>query len=900
MILGFQIACLAITIYVLQKYATMGTYSRTHRLLPLMLGLIGVYNFYEIVLCITHATKVFSLLEDLLLLQVLYLLVFYIFDLMHAKPNTALTNALYVSMMIMNIVVLARYDDPELYNKSFFLILLWYLIIIIISGTYTYIKSCTTKRTHHVANLIYVAFLLPAVAIFAEKLGLIVGNILVPLSLVCTCGIVYYLTVTEQVINPLYILQEHQYETSDIPVIFFDADYYYLGANQAAKYLFPNQLSITTKKSRPELYQSDIREMAKQLDKSRNIELDGRHYKCQLNAVYFHERLRGYSLSIIDITAQKNETMLMASLKDAAETQTAAKSRFLATMSHDLRSPLHAVIGICDILVAKSEISGQNRSLIYHIKSAGNMLLTQVDAILEYSKLEAGKMELARNYYNLDSIIEELAHDCVINIQSRPIEFSVDVLDEHPRQLMGDEIRVREIILNLLSNAVKFTKEGEIRCEISCNKVEGMHKVCLCCSVTDTGQGMSREQIDQIFEEYVTYSAEQNKEGTGLGLCIVRQLTELMGGSVTASSDGVSGSTITATFYQDYVGSEVCPAFSLTGESLLWQTAVLQHSVTPNYVYPEAKVLLADDMRINQEIFRELTMPWKFEVDFVENGREAVEAAQKQKYQLIFLDQIMPELTGNEAAEMIRKCCDTTLVLMTANSVDDMRGKYVNYGFSTCLAKPVEIGKLQKILEDYLPVEYRCTPAPEEIDPAIASMDGSKAGYRRTLEAFVQEMKPLVKELPAYAKDDLELFRIKVHGIKGVSRQIGKADLSESAEILEMAAKTQNESFIQSHMEAFQRELADSVLEVEQDLSRIPAQEELKMGKGQEVDILFARLKEGFDSYQINKIEKNIYALERAVLTEEETQLLDRAKEAYDELDYEAGSELLKGEGNAE
>lgn len=893
MILGYQIVCLAVTLYVLQKYATMGTYSHTHRLLPLVLGLIGVYNFYEIVLCITHATKVFSLLEDLLLLQVLYLLVFYIQDLMHAKLHGILTNGLFISMIVMNIVVLAQYGQPELYSRSLLLIVLWYMILIIASGTYAYIKSRTTKRTHHVANLIYLAFLLPAISIFVEKLGLIVGNILVPFSLVCTCGIIYYLIVTEQLINPLYILQEHQYDTSDIPLIFFDSDYYYLGSNQAARYLFPKELNVITKKTRPELYLADIREMAKQIDKSKQIELNGRHYKCQLNAVYFHGKLRGYSLSIIDITAQKNETKLMASLKDAAETQTAQKSRFLATMSHDLRSPLHAVIGICDILGAKSEISGQNRSLIYHIRSAGNTLLAQVDAILEYSKLEAGKMELASNYYNIDGIIEELAHDCVINLQSRPVNFSFDVLDDYPRQLMGDEIRVREIILNLLSNAVKFTREGEIRCELTCNRVEGRHRVCFCCSVTDTGPGMSKEQIDQIFEEFITFSPEQKQEGAGLGLCIVRQLTELMGGTVTASSDGVSGSTITATFYQDYVGEEVCPAFSLTGESLLWQTAVLQHSVIPNYVYPEAKVLLADDMRINQEIFRELTTPWKFEVDFVENGKEAVKAVQKQKYQLIFLDQMMPELTGDEAAELIRKCCDTSLILMTANFMDDMRGRYVRHGFSACLPKPVEIGKLQKILEDYMPIEYRCTPAPTEMDPAFLSVDGSVGGYIRTLEAFVQEMKPLIKELSVYAKDDLELFRIKVHGIKGVSRQIGRAELSESAEILEMAAKTQNKRFIQAHMEAFRQELSDNVLEVEEELSHIPVQEDLKMGEGQNVNDLFERLKEGFDSYQINKIEKSIYALEHAELTEEETKLLDRAKEAYDELDYERGSRLF-------
>lgn len=894
MIMFFQISCLSVTLYVLQKYATMGTYSRTHRLLPLILGLIGVYNFYEIVQRMTGAKEVFTLLKDLLLLQMLFLLVYYILDFLETEITSIVENVLFVMMIGMDVLIFIRYGHPNLYARDFLIAVLWYVLLIIALGTYAYIRSYVSRRKHHVANLLYIALLLPAVAVILEKTKVTQNGIVLSGTLVCSCLIVYYLIVTEQLNDNLIILQENQCDREDSPIIFFDEDYYYLGANKAARRLFPDNLSVIPKKSRAELYRDDIRKMAKQMDKSKQIELNGCHYKCLLNAVYQNEQLKGYSLLLVDITEQKKDTKRMERLKDAAENQTEKKSRFLATMSHDLRSPLHAIIGICDILVAKREISARNRAMIYHIRSAGDNLLTQVDAILDYSKLEAGRMELTKNTYHMDVMIEELAHTCAVNLQSKPVKLFVDVLDDHPRRFIGDEMRVREIILNLLSNAVKFTEEGEIRCEITCKKEEENQKAYICCSVSDTGSGMSREQIDQIFEEYVTFSGARKKEGAGLGLCIVKQLTELMGGSVTVSSDGKTGSTFTASFYQEYCDDDMCEAFSLSDEMLFRQTAVIDQRLEPTYVYPQARVLVADDMRINQEIFKELVVPWKFKIDFVVNGREAVEAVRKQKYQLIFLDQMMPEMLGDEAADIIRGYCETPIIMMTANSADEIKGTNGTHSFNDFLAKPVELLRLKKMLEDYIPKEYRCEPRLERRKVITESIgNGNTKAYQRTLETFVQEMKPLLEEISGYAQNNLEMFRVKTHGIKGASRQIGKVALSESAEIMEMAAKTENIAYIQSHMKAFEQELGAAIQDISEQLVRMPLQREQSMPIQKDTQKLFAELKEGFDTYEIGQIEKSLYALEHAILKEDEMELLERAKDAYHEFDYEAGSALF-------
>lgn len=893
MMLLFQGVCLCITLCVLQKYITTGTYSSTHRLLPLILGMIATYNFYEIVAVVTGAAEVFDCLRDLLLIQMLHLLLFYTLDFLHIKLPGFAEYLLFGVLLVMDATVLLQYENEEGYSRGILLFILWYMILIAGLATYAYIRYSFSKREHRTTNILYLAFVMPAVSLFLLRLHIVTSEILMPAALACTCIVIYYLLETDQLVNTLFILQEQQYDTADIPVISFDADYYYLGANMAAIQLFAEGLDIPLRRGKTGEHVGDIRAMAREMDKPRSFEYQGRYYKCRLNAVYYHERLKGYNLSVIDITEQKNETKMMASLREAADDRTVLKSRFLAAMSHDLRSPLHAIIGISDILTAKREISSRNRALLLHIKSAGEALLTQVDAILDYSKLESGKFILARGVYNLDSILEELAHMSVINLQSKPVRFTLHVRDEHPRQLIGDEMRVREIIQNLLANAAKYTKEGEIVCEVACRMEQEAARVYITCSVKDTGAGMSKKQIEQVFDEYVSFQDGRMAGGAGLGLRIVKQLAERMGGSVSVTSDGTSGSTVTASFYQEYVGKELCPVFTLDGDTILWQTAAFQHNVRPVFTYPEAKVLLADDMRINQEIFRELVVPWKFEVAVADDGKAAVKMAKARDYQMIFLDQMMPEMMGDEAAVEIRKFSDTPLIMMTANLSDGLRNEYLQNGFTDFLQKPIEILTLQKIIEQHMPHAYRHDPSHEEAAGSFPDGRSRGGANRRTLETFVYEVEPLAEKLPDYAKEDLELFRIKVHGIKGASRQIGKISISERAEIMEMAAKTQNMRFIEEHMPDFRKELEEAVREAREELANIPAVQEAGGMDVVDKEELFARLKAGFETYSLGEIEECIAALKHAVLTTEESALLEQAKTACNEMDYEAGSALF-------
>lgn len=893
MILFLLVTAMGVSLFVLQEYVNTGTHSRTHRLLPLILGLIGLTDFYQIVEYISKDTQIIVRLEDLLQIQMLYLLIQYMLDILRMRLSKVTGNFLFISLIAIDVVMFLEYGHSETYELLYYFFVFCYIGIMLFLATYAYYNYSHSRNEQRVNLMLYLAVLVPSIALIIKNyIPAYWDEVIIPVTLMFTCGIVYYLMVTQQLVDPMTLMQENMYDTSDIGIILFDEDYYYLDANEAARNLFPEQLSVLSQKNSDKSCADNLEDVIANKEEFTEFWLKDRGYfQCFLTPVVYNKRLKGYILSIMDITRQKEETQLMEQLKKEAEEQTLLKSRFLACMSHDLRSPLHAIIGISDIMLGQHEISGRNYSLMCYVRSAGNTLLELVNSILLFSKLESRKLELAKSRYDLEKMLEDLANMCIINLQNKPVHFTAAVLTEHPAMLIGDGIRVREMLQNMLSNAVKYTQQGEIRCELTCTREEDKYRIS--CTVADTGPGMSKEQLAHIFDEYSSFSGGRSLEGTGLGLSIVKQLAELMGGTATAQSDGKNGSAICVTFYQEEAwGCAMCPPISFSKESLLRKNIGNIGIPTPTWVYPGACVLLADDMQVNQEIFKGLVRPWKLEVDTVVSGQEAVLAADRKNYQIIFLDMMMADLTGVETAAAIRRKHDTPLVLVTAALSDDIRNSYRRKGFQAFLEKPIEIELLQNILENLIPDRFREKP---DVFVEETGYEGNYKGYRRMLEAFVREVKPLVKELPDYADKNHALFQTKVHGIKGASLQIGKKALSESAEIMEMAAKTDNFTFVDSHLENFIAELENALQEVIHELSNMPVQTDtvVPFREGQDMEKVYASLLEGFSTYNISQIEEGLRMLETAQLTDEQAALLEKLKTAYYNLEYEEGAGLL-------
>lgn len=898
MILFFLGVCMCITFFVLQTYITTGFHAREHRLLPLVLALVALYNFYRIVQAIMGHSRVFEALIDLLVIQMVYALFHYVMDFMHFKIKAWVEALLFFSLLLSDFMMFYDMVHDNVYQNTFLVSLLGYVLLTLGFSTYARILTPLSQIEGHVNDMLYASIALPGFALLFRVFSRSAEDIVMPIALECTCLIIYYLMMTGQLANVTIAMQEDYYNTSDIACFLFDSKMHFRDANLEAKKLFAESVQAMEEEPDNYRYYSSMLRWSTHPEDEFEKQYGDLYYKCQLQPVFKDDYLRGYILCVIDITHLKQETKLMEQLKREAENQSVLKGKFLASVSHDLRSPLHAIIGGSEILLRRKNLSSESRTMLGYIRNAGNNLLEQVNTILVYSKLEAGKLILHKKEYNFYNLLKEQAHICLMNLNEKPVEFVIRVENEFPEMLIGDEFCVRQVIQNLLSNATKFTDRGSVICTIRCSMEQESSIVHVHGSVEDTGIGMSAEQLEQIFGEYVSYSNDRGLEGSGLGLSLVKQMVDLMHGSICASSTEGVGTRIMFDMEQEKTSSVMLPPTNIDRELLLKKPIYAINDVKPNWVFPGARVLLVDDMEVNRLIFKKLVTPWKLTVDLAASGEEAIQAARLHEYQMIILDQMMPQKSGIETADEISKFCDVPLVLMTADISDATRAEALLHGFIEFLPKPVQLENLRTLLEGCLPVEYREMP-PTDAAADLQGKDREEAlAYVRTLETYCREVQELISRLDEYERTNLDMFRVKVHGIKGISRQIGQDDMGEQAEIMEMAAKTENHVFIRRNLPKFLTQLQsvhDAVEQEYQELDRQYADKNKEKMERESISPdariqLWKNLKEAFDGYDLNKIEQFVKKLDETVLTPEESTKLGIAKDACDNLEYEDGS----------
>ena len=898
MMLFFLGVCMCITFFVLQTYITTGFHAREHRLLPLVLALVALYNFYRIVQAIMGHSRVFEALIDLLVIQMVYALFHYVMDFMHFKIKACVEALLFFSLLLSDFMMFYDMVHDNVYQNTFLVSLLGYVLLTLGFSTYARILTPLSQIEGHVNDMLYASIALPGFALLFRVFSRSAEDIVMPIALECTCLIIYYLMMTGQLANVTIAMQEDYYNTSDIACFLFDSKMHFRDANLEAKKLFAESVQAMEEEPDNYRYYSSMLRWSTHPEDEFEKQYGDLYYKCQLQPVFKDDYLRGYILCVIDITHLKQETKLMEQLKREAENQSVLKGKFLASVSHDLRSPLHAIIGGSEILLRRKNLSSESRTMLGYIRNAGNNLLEQVNTILVYSKLEAGKLILHKKEYNFYNLLKEQAHICLMNLNEKPVEFVIRVENEFPEMLIGDESCVRQVIQNLLSNATKFTDRGSVICTIRCSMEQESSIVHVHGSVEDTGIGMSAEQLEQIFGEYVSYSNDRGLEGSGLGLSLVKQMVDLMHGSICASSTEGVGTRIMFDMEQEKTSSVMLPPTNIDRELLLKKPIYAINDVKPNWVFPGARVLLVDDMEVNRLIFKKLVTPWKLTVDLAASGEEAIQAARLHEYQMIILDQMMPQKSGIETADEISKFCDVPLVLMTADISEATRAEALLHGFIEFLPKPVQLENLRTLLEGCLPVEYREMP-PTDAAADLQGKDREEAlAYVRTLETYCREVQELISRLDEYERTNLDMFRVKVHGIKGISRQIGQDDMGEQAEIMEMAAKTENHVFIRRNLPKFLTQLQsvhDAVEQEYQELERQYADKNKEKTERESISPdariqLWKNLKEAFDGYDLNKIEQFVKKLDETVLTPEESTKLGIAKDACDNLEYEDGS----------
>lgn len=392
---------------------------------------------------------------------------------------------------------------------------------------------------------------------------------------------------------------------------------------------------------------------------------------------------------------------------DEAEAANRAKSRFLANMSHEIRTPMNAILGIAEIQLQKASIQDSVKEAFENIFDSGDLLLGIINDILDLTKIEEGKMEIIPARYDIPSMVHDISILSHLRYKDKPIDFIINLDENTPREVIGDEIRVKQILSNLLSNAFKYTDKGTVEFGIRCAGSTG-NKAQLVFTVKDTGQGLTREQISKLFEEYVRFNMDTNRAiaGTGLGLNISKRLIDMIGGKIEVDSEPGEGTTFTLSLPQESAGVEVC-GHEIAERLHNFSYRNDLNSKKPQLVYkhmPHGKVLIVDDVRSNLYVAKGLLSPYGLQISEATNGLEAVEKIKEGNvYDLIFMDHMMPKLNGIKATEQIREMGYTApIVALTANAFVGQKEMFMSKGFDGYVSKPIDSHVLDSFLNKFI------------------------------------------------------------------------------------------------------------------------------------------------------------------------------------------------------
>jgi len=510
----------------------------------------------------------------------------------------------------------------------------------------------------------------------------------------------------------------------------------------------------------------------------------------------------GYIEAIQDIT--QVERMARAE----AESASAAKTAFLAKMSHEIRTPMNAIMGVTEIQLRNEALVPQVRESFAIIYNSGNLLLGIINNILDLSKIEAGKMELIPVEYEFVGLIHDVVQLNAMRNNSKPIKFELYIDENVPLELIGDEIRIKQILNNLLSNAFKYTEKGKVKLSIFAENNE--KDTILILQVSDTGCGMSREQVSKLFtSEYVRFNLEANRsiEGTGLGMAITQHLVQMMNGKIFADSKIGKGSTFTIHLPQKNTG------VGILGEKRakdIMQLRIDRTNIKKVQVdfeqMPYGKVMVVDDVESNLYVAKEMMAHYGLNIEAVSSGFEAIDRIKKgEVYDIIFMDHMMPKMDGMEATKILREFGYThPIVALTANALIGQAKIFMENGFDDFISKPIDIRQLNTVLNKFIrnkqapeaiaKTQERISEEPKPAAPAINPV--LLSFFAKDAENALPVLESALADIETISEDDLQLYAVTAHGMKSALVNIGKMELSQVAYTLEKAGKAKDKDII--------------------------------------------------------------------------------------------------------
>ena len=623
----------------------------------------------------------------------------------------------------------------------------------------------------------------------------------------------YHITVSEELEGSILPKNSHdifnQYIREEIIPILHGTEEQ---INSMAHSLAPDSIAFGTQRN--SLYEVNIA-----------CEIDNKIFYKQFN---FYAVNPGFFIVMVNDTTrlhteqQERNTQLEDALELAkaahqqAKRANQAKSEFLANMSHEIRTPINAVLGMNEMIIREST-SPRITTYARNVESASKNLLAIINDILDFSKIEAGKMEIVTSDYKLSSVLNDVTNMIVFKAKQKDLKFNVKVDESLPDDLLGDEVRVRQVITNVLNNAVKYTREGSVSLDVRGERID--ENINLILAITDTGIGIKPEDLPKLFKKFERVDLVQNNtvEGTGLGLSITQNLLTMMNGTIEVTSEYGKGSTFTIHLPQKIISFEPIGNFHEKFEHYVHALRAYKES----FKAPDANLLVVDDTDMNLTVIEGLLSKTEINLDTASSGLEALSHTKRTKYDLILMDQRMPQMDGTQTLNNIRAQedglnKDTPVICLTADAVSGARNKYLEEGFTDYLSKPVESASLESALIKYLPSEKILLQeedseqeitqenAKSELEKFYSLTDGlnydeaikncaNENILEKTLSQFWNSIDNNLREIEQFfTESDINNYTIKVHALKSSARLIGAEELSKRAAYLEDCGNNSN------------------------------------------------------------------------------------------------------------